>query len=84
MYLFQCATLEKVQKKTLSEILCVVRSISAAPNERVQRIPVELAELGQRGLTSRHPAFRGNKNRAPPRRSKARWIIGHRRLLRIH
>ena len=37
---------DHVQEKTLGQVLGVIRRMAAAPSENVERIPIELAQLG--------------------------------------
>ena len=84
MGLLQTAVFKEVQEKALGEILGVMWSRPATACESVQGVPIKAAKFSQSSLTSWHPTFRGNKNRAPARGAKARWIIRHRQMLRIH
>src|ERR1700675_1224582 len=59
-----------MQKKALSKILRIVWGIAAPSDERIQRIPINPAQLGQSSLTIRRLALRGNHHKSPPRRMK--------------
>src|ERR1700761_8500692 len=84
MGVLQGPILEQMQKKTLGEVLRVGRLVPATTSECIERIPVEPAQLAQRRLAPWQLTRGSDKNSAPARRVKARWIGRHRRMLRIH
>ena len=46
----QDLVVKQVQKKTLDHVFCVFRTLSAAPDKRIQRKPIKSAQLGKRIL----------------------------------
>jgi hypothetical protein len=84
MGVLQGSIFQQMQKETLGEVLRVGRLVSATTSESIERIPIEPAQLTKRRLAPWRLARGGDKNRAPTRRAKARWISRHRRMLRIH
>ena len=84
MDLLEGLTLQQVEKKTLRQVLSIGWFMAATTSERVQWIPICLAEFAQRLLAPRHPALSGDKDCAPSRCAKARWIAYRCAMLRIH
>src|SRR5262249_13042850 len=68
--------LEHARKKLLREIPRLVGAVSLPANERVDRIPVRLAEAGERLGGSIAALLAGRQHQAPARRQKA-MVHGH-------
>ena len=72
-----------MEKKSLGEVLSVMRWIPTTTGKSVEGIPVNLAQLRKGRLTSWKLAFRSNQNPAPARGAKAPWITRYGVMLRI-
>ena len=75
---------QKVQEKTLGQILGVFRRISAAPSENVEWIPIEPAQLGQSGLPPLRVTLRRSHDDCPARGVKARRALRGRTMVAFH
>ena len=64
-HLSQRFVVEKMQKKTLRQILCFVCIETPAPDKDVDRLPIDPADLRKRILGTRRLALRRQEDRAP-------------------
>ena len=64
-HLAQRFVVEKMQKKTLRQILCFVCIETPAPDKEVDRLPIDPADLRKRILGTRRLALRRQEDRAP-------------------
>ena len=80
----KCPVFQQVQEKTLSQVLGVIRRMSAAPSENVEWIPIEPAQLGQSGLPSLRLTLRRPHDDRPARGVKARRAFHWRTMVAFH
>src|SRR5215469_6589644 len=57
---------EQVKEKPLNQVLRVFGRIASMPDKFIQRIPVNLAEIGESFFGTGRPALRGNEHDTPP------------------
>ena len=79
----QRLVLKQMQEKTLGQVLRLFWSMTAAPNIRVKRIPVDSAELTERRLETGRLALAREQHCAPPSRTKSVWVLPERSLVRL-
>jgi hypothetical protein len=73
-----------VQEKTLSQILGIIRRMTAPPGENVERIPIEPAQLSQSSLRSLRLTLRCAHDDRPARGMKARRALHGRTMVAFH
>src|SRR4029077_12691561 len=72
-----------MQEKPLRQILGFFWSVTAASHIRIQRIPVDSAELAKRRLKSRNVALRGEQHHTPLSRMKSVLVVAQRAMVRL-
>ena len=74
---------EKMQEKTLRQILCFVRIETSAPRKQVDRLPIDPTDLRKRILSAWRLALRRQKDGAPTGGAKSSGGICWRWRLRL-
>src|ERR1700722_5913813 len=74
---------EQMQKKSLSEILRIVRKVPTISNKRVNRVPVQPAKFGKCCFRTRHLTLSRKQHHAPLSGAKSANGIRWRMMVRV-